>query len=410
MTTGQPAAAAAAKPTGTLAFTHAAIAQDQAGTQDLVPGTAAFTPPQKGAAVVVERLSGSTWTTVLTGKQNSGGKYVFTVSPAAGYRVRSTSGGKAVYTPAVRPALFALTWSDEFNTFVLSPDWVIRGVGGSGTMRPCSTSGLTQVSVNGESANLAVLRDGSRVPNKTEDCPNGQYLNAMVGTQNSHAFQYGIIAARVRMEAERGMHGAIWMQHVGLNLTRRPTGGNDDGGPLPATAVTPVGTQWSARSPTWPSEPAGMIRPSVVATDSCKQLPDPLYGHPDNDGAEIDVVEYFGDGYRLGGTSMNNYWPGKDAAGNDVLNHCGALQPSVPKILGTGRSPSNGYHVFSVEWTPTQYVFRTDGFETFRTSYGVSRQPEYLIMSLLTSDWELPALRSGQPALMNVDWVRVWQP
>ncbi|HZE67163.1 MAG TPA: family 16 glycosylhydrolase [Sporichthyaceae bacterium] len=412
--TGQPAVAVAVavKPTATLFFAHAPIAQDQAGMQDLTSATATFTPAQKNAVVEVQRLDGKTWRPVLTGKQSSAGKYVFAApaGPPYSYRVKSTVAGKVIYSPTVRPALYPLKWSEEFNTFVLSPDWIVRPVGGAGTMRPCSSTGLTQVSVNGESANLAVLRDGSRIPNKTADCPNGQYLNAMVGTQYSHGFLYGIIAARVRMESERGMHGSIWMQHVGLDLTRKPTGGNDDGGPLPPLSSSSSTSARDGRSASWPAVPADMTRPSAVAQNSCGPLTPATYGHPENDGAEIDIIEYFGDTYRDGGTSMNNYWPAKDVGGNDVLNHCGAIQPSVPKILGAGRTPASGYHVFSVEWTPTQYIFRTDGFETFRTAYGISRQPEYVIMSLLTSDWELPALRSGQPALMNVDWVRVWQP
>jgi hypothetical protein len=40
----------------------------------------------------------------------------------------------------------------------------------------------------------------------------------------------------------------------------------------------------------------------------------------------------------------------------------------------------------------------------------VSRRPQFLILSLLSSDWELPQLdRTSLPADMKVDWVRVWQ-
>ena len=53
------------------------------------------------------------------------------------------------------------------------------------------------------------------------------------------------------------------------------------------------------------------------------------------------------------------------------------------------------YHVFSVEWTPTEYVFRISGHEVWRTDQGISHDPEFLILSMLSSDFELPAL--GQP-------------
>ncbi|MGI8901902.1 MAG: hypothetical protein ACR2HA_13445, partial [Nocardioides sp.] len=68
------------------------------------------------------------------------------------------------------------------------------------------------------------------------------------------------------------------------------------------------------------------------------------------------------------------------------------------------------YHVFSVEWTPRSYIFRVDGREHWRTRAGVSGVDEFLILSLLTSDYEIPRLdRSRLPSKMNVDWVRVWQ-
>ena len=55
-------------------------------------------------------------------------------------------------------------------------------------------------------------------------------------------------------------------------------------------------------------------------------------------------------------------------------------------------------------------MFRIDGTETWRSSKAVSKQPEYLILSQLTSDWELKYLdRSTLPTSLKVDWVRVWQ-
>ena len=45
--------------------------------------------------------------------------------------------------------------------------------------------------------------------------------------------------------------------------------------------------------------------------------------------------------------------------------------------------------MFSVEWTPEEYVFRIDGVETLRTDQGVADRKVFVILSLLTSDWEL---------------------
>ena len=69
------------------------------------------------------------------------------------------------------------------------------------------------------------------------------------------------------------------------------------------------------------------------------------------------------------------------------------------------------YHVYSVEWTSSQYIFRLDGREFLRVKKDVSKAPEYLILSMLTSDWEMPALYKPGNTLNDtakVDWVRVW--
>jgi hypothetical protein len=48
--------------------------------------------------------------------------------------------------------------------------------------------------------------------------------------------------------------------------------------------------------------------------------------------------------------------------------------------------------------------------ETFRTDQGVSQQPQYMLLSLLVSDWEHVNLDpKSLPSSMKVDWVRVWQ-
>ena len=60
--------------------------------------------------------------------------------------------------------------------------------------------------------------------------------------------------------------------------------------------------------------------------------------------------------------------------------------------------------------TRSQYVFRIDGRVTWCSSQGVSGVPQFLVLSLLNSDWELARLRPSRlPQTMSVDWVRVWQ-
>ena len=65
--------------------------------------------------------------------------------------------------------------------------------------------------------------------------------------------------------------------------------------------------------------------------------------------------------------------------------------------------------MFSVEWTPEEYVFRIDDKVTQRLKGETSGRPEFLILSLLSSDYELPRFNGELPETMEVDWARVWE-
>ena len=119
-------------------------------------------------------------------------------------------------------------------------------------------------------------------------------------------------------------------------------------------------------------------------------------------GAEIDTVEFFGKGYANGGIASFIY----PSQGEEL----GGTQPDASKAL-TGPRDNwwDRYHVFSVEWAPEAYVFRIDGVETFRVEDNVADRKAFLILSLLTSDWELKHMPDSGTGAMQVDWVRVWQ-
>lgn len=120
-----------------------------------------------------------------------------------------------------------------------------------------------------------------------------------------------------------------------------------------------------------------------------------------DDGAEIDVIEWLGTGSQ---GLVNGVW---DYDGGVQTRVAGG---AIADQAAYGTDWAGTYHVFSVEWTPTEYVFRIDGREALRTTAGVSQTEEYLILSLLVSNFE--ALRitpDALPQTMSVDWVRVWQ-
>ena len=121
-------------------------------------------------------------------------------------------------------------------------------------------------------------------------------------------------------------------------------------------------------------------------------------------GAEIDIAEYFGDRRSDGG--LASYVHYIDAHGK---SHSSGGLRNVQRISSKGRTPSNTWHIYSVEWNPSGYIFRIDGYPTLVTSKPhVATSSESMILSLLTSDWELPAMKDPS-STMYVDWVRAWK-
>lgn len=112
-------------------------------------------------------------------------------------------------------------------------------------------------------------------------------------------------------------------------------------------------------------------------------------------GAEIDIVEFF---KKLGTdiVSHNVHW----AYGPHQQTTHG-MQSYLPGV-------SEGFHTFAVEWTPDQYTFYVDGYKFYEVTTGISRIPEYLILSM-----EPPQPEQIQnmklPDEFIIDYVRVYQ-
>ena len=172
-------------------------------------------------------------------------------------------------------------------------------------------------------------------------------LNGHISTQHSADFLYGVAAARMKFQRNPGAHAAFWLQPRGLL----------DAGPTP-----------------W--------------------------------GAEIDVVEWYG--AKNGRARLSSAVHAPLPSGEKV-QFGGAV--SKPDRFLASRSDAwwRSYHVFSVEWTPREYVFRIGGREVWRTDQGISHDPEFLILSMLSSDFELPEAANvqGLTQTASVDWVKV---
>ena len=357
--------AARAKQQGTLEM-HPQIAQPgrkpASAARAKSAMTATFSPAKKGRPVTLQRKSGRHWTKVATGRENAAGRVDFTASTrvkhkVAKYRVvaQKYKGMASVTSSGVRTDLWgAADFSDEFSGTSLGSDWSDRLQGyAPDSYRKCSKADPSAREVGGGTLQLSVLKDPARTGStcKYEGDKYSWRLNGHIGTQGAQSFKYGYAAARVKFQPQRGQHASFWLQ--------------------PESRAASEGS----------------------AKDT---------------GSEIDVIEWFGDKHPQGGlTSFVYYYPDDGKPGVTAKK----VGDYIKRPDRFGGDWAGKYHVFSVEWTPQRYVFRIDGQETFRTSKGVSGRPEFLILSLLSSDYELKQLGGDRklPQTMSVDWVRFWQ-
>jgi hypothetical protein len=133
-------------------------------------------------------------------------------------------------------------------------------------------------------------------------------------------------------------------------------------------------------------------------------------------GAEIDIAETFG--YSAG---LVNYIHAPSTGKMDLPGNPKAMKRKGGPVYQSktiSRKWWDAFHDVSVEWTSTKFVFRVDGTVTKTINLKPGNAEYYLILSMLSSDWELPRLahpiRKGKPVSdlskqkFRVDWVRIW--
>ncbi len=335
----------------------------QAGPAPADPATGSlvsvgFTPPRPGRAVILQRPSPAGWETVGQVAQDQSGYAVFDVPPGGTYRALGPAAGDApeVVSNEVTSRGFTLDFDERFDGSTLAAPWAdhLKGLNAEGGRR-CSRPDPSVRTVGGGTLNMGVGIDASRAG---ESCSytskrygNGQspyLLNTQVTTEEHYAFTYGYAAARMKLHRTKGMHSCFW---------------------------------FIQRGPKVPGNP-GM-------------------------GTEVDIAEWFGDNGLPGRVGFGSFiW---DLTPENRLRKTGEIFRQTEQMLAPGDSWWDAYHVFSVEWTPQEYIFRVDGREYWRTSHAISHAPEYLVLSLLTSDWELGAPNRNLDEKVQVDWVRVWK-
>ena len=321
--------------------------------------TATIKPVKVGRKVVLERLVGTSWKKVGTAKQERSGDANFRAAVSSGgaavtYRVTAQKfkGLKKVSSSAADTARWLTpTFSDEFSGGSLSPVWNMRGQKYEPqSKRKCSKGDPKAVKVGGGTLRLSVIKDKSAKGKCTAT------------------------SRKLKKKISYRLNG-----HVGTN------GGFDFKYGVAAARIKMHKSQGQHAS-FW-SQPINE-------------------NGPHSDGHEIDVIEYFGDKHPQGGlTSFIHWYKGKR------LIKTGSWIKDSKSFLANKRDGwSKNYHVFSVQWTPRTIIFRIDGKETWRTSARVSKERQYLILSLLASDYEALEMSDKKlPQHMYVDWVRVWE-
>jgi beta-glucanase (GH16 family) len=321
--------------------------------------TATIKPVKVGRKVVLEQLNGSSWKKVGTAKQEKSGRAHFSAVVSKGgaavtYRVTAMKfkGLKKVTSKTADTSQWlAPTFTDEFSGSTLSPVWSMRGQDYEPTSkRKCSKGDPKAVKVTGGALRLSVIKDRAK---KGKCLAKSRKLKKKIAYRlNGHVGTNGGFDFKYGVAAARIKMHKSQGQHA--SFWSQPT--NENG--------------------------------------------------PHSDGHEIDVIEYFGDKHPQGGlTSFIHWYKGKR------LIKTGSWIKDSRSFLDNKRDGwSKNYHVFSVKWDPSKIVFYIDGKETWRTSARVSKEQQYLILSLLASDYEALEMSDKKlPQHMYVDWVRVWE-
>ena len=320
--------------------------------------TATIEPIAAGRKVRLQVRRASSWQTVAEVSQGKNGRAQF-AAPASRdgraltYRVRAVAfrGLPAVTSnKASTERWLTPTWTDEFSGSSLSKEWQNRGrTYEPQSLRRCSRGSAQAVRVGGGALRLSVMKD----PSRDTLCPalkDGQIAGRYAYRLNGHVGTDDGFSFRYGVAAARIKFPRLRGQH---------------------------GSFWM--------QPVGGM-------------------YPGGTGHEIDVTEFFGAKAKRSGlfSYIHRYEGGRVVKTGTTIPDTFLHGPRD----GWGRN----FHVFSVQWTPRSLIFRIDGKETWRIGGRISQVPQYLILSLLSSDYELPQIQDRQlPQHMYVDWVRVWE-
>jgi hypothetical protein len=328
--------------------------------------SAEFTPATPGSVARLQRRTASGWQNAGRTQQDRAGWAVFTAPAGATYRITGDRpklpGGPA--SDPVTATAWRVDFADDFSGTSLDwGRWLQESSGYTPTgQRTCSAADASALRVEGGRLRMGVRVNPARagqtcsyeIPGKRV----GQHpymFNTQINTRGKYVFRHGVAAARMKLQRSRGMHSAFWL--------------------LPENWELPAGN------------PAG--------------------------GTEIDIVEWFGHNPSPLARSISAYIHYTAADGQRVKlgdpDESG-YRTYVDLLRDQNDEWWDTYHVFSVEWTPSVYVFRVDGKEFYREPRAIMQTPAYVSLSMLIGDYELKNLTPDSHSdAADVDWVRIYQ-
>lgn len=334
----------------------------QPGTSPTSPSStgqvvATFEPARPDSPVLLERRAGGEWRQVARKRQDSWGSAAFS-APAGTYRARTVTGRD---TDVLTGRIVSKDWTPSFeDTFSgASLDATVwndqrREHESVYAPRTCARTDPAARRVEAGVLHLGIALDPARLdqrcPYTTDDGAGEQayLLTSQVATEHTRLFRHGIAAARIKPQRAKGMHSSFWL--------------------------LPEATKFTDGDPTA--------------------------------GTEIDVMEFFGEapnGRETIGSFVSYYEPGWQNV------QYGGMFREARRALADGARWWDEFHVFSMEWTPREYIFRVDGREYHRETNAVSLAQQYLVLSMLASDHELAELTADEfDDTAQVDWVRVY--
>ena len=122
------------------------------------------------------------------------------------------------------------------------------------------------------------------------------------------------------------------------------------------------------------------------------------YDVPKEEGVEIDIMESMQYGRKYQGSIERNihYF---DSTGHQHLR---------ARFFKVGGDPYEEFNTYGLKWDENGYTFYVNGKECRNTDFGVSKAPEYIVLSNFMRDFTKKEI-VGDSADFIVDYVRVYQ-